>query len=240
MLLFGPQNSLRVHKTLFNHKILLWISQTLLGFQWFPLTAIFPSSSKENIPISAPTVWLCFRQTHPKLSYQGMTFFFSKSRAYLSPQEGQKVCTDCLNLCWSLPATLTWPFPTPGPPGWLTKATLGETTAPYTMNSIYLPWTCFFISLAGSSHVCKRIKTLTVYQTFQKHHRKLKIAKNTGEKIKKDNIWHKGSHGNWRERVFFTSFSPGCGLYVYFQPFTYQGLIREAGVTRGGKKKANY
>lgn len=70
-------NSLRVHKTLFNHKILLGISQTLLGFQWFPLTAIFPSSSKEHIPISASIVWLCFRQTHPKLSYQGNDIFFS-------------------------------------------------------------------------------------------------------------------------------------------------------------------
>lgn len=169
-----------------------------------------------------------------------MTFFFPKSRAYLSPQEGQKVCIDCLNLCWSLPATLTWPLPTPGPPGWLTKATLGETTPPHTMNSIYLPWTCFFISLAGSSHVCKRIKTLTVYQIFQKHHRKLKIAKNIGgEKKKKDNIWHKGSHGNWREGVyiFHYFYSRLWSQYVYFQPFTYQGLIREAGVTRGGKKK---
>lgn len=110
-------------------------------------------------------------------------------------------------------------------------------TSPHMINSIYLPWTCFFISLAGSSHVCKRIKTFTVYQTFQKHHRKLQIAKNTEKKKKRQYLTQRQPWKLERWYIFHYFYSRLWSRWVYFQPFTYQGLIRKLEEQEGEKKQ---
>lgn len=111
-------------------------------------------------------------------------------------------------------------------------------TSPHMINSIYLPWTCFFISLAGSSHVCKRIKTFTVYQTFQKHHRKLQIAKNTGKK--KKTIFDTKAAMETGEMVHFSLLLLQAVVSVGIFPTIHlPGTHKEAGGTRG-EKKAEY
>lgn len=110
--LSGPQTSLRVPQTLLQHTAFLRLSQAPVRFALFPLYLFSHPQTRSRSPVSAShhrkeSVGLP-RGTYSKLCFPKEMTSFPKSRASRSTWEEGKGCTNCLNLCWSLPDTLTW------------------------------------------------------------------------------------------------------------------------------------